>query len=147
MSGDHPVTGFRPEKIPVAEFPYPPGSGVTGSAGAWSTVIDRDGFVFLACCAAHERAGTASGYYAQRDKGRILGSYEPLGSSPADDCGRDREVIPLTEADVGTVLDCGDEVTRANIPCEWHEERYGYARPDCGDCRFGVPAVYHECGD
>ena len=138
---------FNPEKIPVAEFPHPAGAGVTGSFGVVSTVIDRDGFVFLACCAAHERARTASGYYAARDKGRVLGEYEALGSPPPDDCGRDAPVAEWQESDVGTVLGCGCEVGHFSFPCEWHEEEYGVAQADCGDCRFGVPAVLHECGE
>jgi hypothetical protein len=141
------ASDFHPEKIPVAEFPYAPGTGVTGSFGVLSTVIDRDGFAFLACCAAHERAGTASGYYAQRDKGRILGRDEAATSPPPDDCGRDEPVTEWQESDVGTVLPCGCEVGHFNLPCEWHQEQYGVARPDCGDCRFGVPAVLHECGE
>jgi len=61
-------------------------------------------------------------------------------------------MIPLTEADVGTVLECGCTVTRANIPCGdacdgTDDEGLGHDYPDtgCGDCRFGVPAVYHGC--
>ena len=59
----------------------------------------------------------------------------------------------LTGADVGTTLDCGCEVTRTNIPCgqiDWDDEAeyavFGHDYPDtgCGDCRFGVPAVYHD---
>lgn len=139
------ASDFRPEKIPMAEFPHPAASAVRGSTGTLWTVVDRGGYSFVACCAAHERAGTASGFYPQRDQGRILGEWEPVSAAPADDCGRDTELVPLTESDVGTTLPCGDEVTRANIPCGYHAERYGVAQPDCPDCEFGVPAVYHEC--
>lgn len=138
---------FNPEKVPVSGFPHPPGAGVAGPAGALSTVTDRNGFAFLACCATHERAGTASGYYPQRDKGRLLGQYEATTTPPPSDCGRDELVTEWQESDVGTVLGCGCEVGRFNFPCEWHAKRYGVAQPDCGDCRFGVPAVLHECGE
>jgi hypothetical protein len=137
---------FHPEKIPVADFPSPPGSGIRGGLGTLFAVVDRDGFIFLACCARHAAEGTATGWWAQREHGRILGNYEPAGDAPAD-CGRDTEPVPLTESDVGTPLDCGCMVTRANIPCGWHEKQYGVSRPDCGACQFGVPAVYHECAE
>jgi len=140
---------FHPEKIPVGEYPHPAGTGVRGSFGVVSTVIDRGGFVFLACCAAHERAGIASGCYAARDKGRILGKEEPLGCAPPDDCGRDdpREAAEWQESDIGTVLPCGCEVGHYAFACEYHGQRYGAAQAGCGDCRFGVPAVWHRCGE
>lgn len=62
----------------------------------------------------------------------------------------DDDAYELTEADVGTVLDCGCEVTRANFGCggEYDDDGYqvGHDYPDtgCGECRFGVPAVYHD---
>ncbi len=68
---------------------------------------------------------------------------------PVDDT-EDADDGLLTEADVGTALDCGCVVTRANIPCggDYDDEGYqiGHDYPDtgCGDCRFGVPAVYHD---
>lgn len=137
---------FHPEKIPVAEFPFPPGSGVDGGMGAHSIVIDRNGLAFLACCAAHEQAGIASGYYPVRDKDRICGAYEALDGPPAD-CGRDDPRAEWQESEVGTVLGCGCEVGRHNFPCTYHGQRYGVARPDCGDCRFGVPSIWHKCGE
>lgn len=139
------ASDFRPEKIPVTEFPHAAGSGVRGWSGMTATVIDRGGDVFLACCAAHERAGTASGFYPQRSNGRILSSFEARGLPP-DDCGRDKEPVPLTGADVGTILSCGCEVIRGNLACDYHAERWGPAQPDCGDCDFGVPLAYHDCG-
>ena len=62
----------------------------------------------------------------------------------------DDEPREFTEADVGTILDCGCEVTRANIPCGVEDDddgiRWGHDYPDtgCDECRFGVPAVYHD---
>lgn len=66
------MTTFNPEKIPTAEYPHPVGAVLLGTGGL-STVIDRDGTAFLACCQAHEDAGKAFGYYPQRDNGRLLG--------------------------------------------------------------------------
>lgn len=67
-----------------------------------------------------------------------------------DETDDDYEPGELTEADVGTVLDCGCIVTRANIPCgggyddEGYQNGHDYPDTGCGDCRFGVPAVYHD---
>lgn len=141
------IGDFHPEKIPVAEFPHPPGSVVRAPGSSLrSVVIDRDGFAFLACCTAHERYGTASGYNPCRDNGRILGGYERCGGALGD-CGRDRPAVSLTDDDVGTTLPCGCEAGRANWPCAYHGEQLGVAQPDCGDCEFGVPAVWHKCGE
>ena len=47
------------------------------------------------------------------------------------------------KSDIGTVLECGCEVEHHDIGCEDHD----YPDTGCGDCRFGVPAVLHECQD
>lgn len=139
------ATDFSPENIPVGEFPFPVGSTVRLGLGLLCAVVDRDGFVFLACCTDHERAGTASGWHPQRDKGRILGEHAATDYPELVNCGRDAKVVPLEESDVGTVLDCGCEVERGSVPCGYHADAYGVAQADCGDCEFGVPLVYHEC--
>jgi hypothetical protein len=79
--------GFSPEKIPVGEFPFPPGAAVLGSLGSLYTVVDRDGFAFLACCAAHDREGKASGWYPQAEHGRMLAELEAAGGAAPDHCG------------------------------------------------------------
>ena len=135
---------FHPENIPVADFPFPVGSAVRGSLGSLYAVADRGGFAFVACCLTHERAGSASGWHPQRNAGRMLGEWEAIPGPAPEDCGRDWEPVPLTDSDVGTTLACGCEVIRGNLACDYHAERYGPAQPDCGDCRFGVPVVYHE---
>lgn len=66
------MTAFTPEKIPTAEFPFPPGAAVRGGLGSLYIVIDRDGWAFLACCQPCETAGLASGWYPQQDGGRFL---------------------------------------------------------------------------
>lgn len=137
---------FHPENIPVGEFPFPPGTTVRANGGGFYTVADRNGSAYLACCTTHERAGTASGWYPQRDRGRTLGEFTDDGGWPElEDCGRDAKVRPLTPDDVGTALGCGCVVELGNLPCEYHASKYGVARPDCGDCEFGIPLVYHEC--
>ncbi len=136
------IADFKPESIPVTEFPHPPGAVIGDTV--WHVVIDRDGFAFLACCMSHERAGKASGYYPQRNAGRILGTFERLDMPTLEDCGFGRKYVPLTEDDVDTALSCGCVVELGNVACERHDG--DPARPDCGDCRFGVPVVYHECG-
>lgn len=73
------MTEFNPEKIPTADYPHPVGTVVLGTGGL-STVVDRDGTTFLACCQEHESAGVASGYYPQRENGRLLGlGHEAAG--------------------------------------------------------------------
>lgn len=57
------------------------------------------------------------------------------------------EITPFTDDDIGTVLDCGCTVARIGIPCARCAREYGPAQPDCGDCRFGVPGLYHRCED
>ena len=79
---------FNPEKIRIEDFPYPPGSAVEGSFFARYTVVDRDGFAFLACCTYHERAGIASGWNPAADNGRMLTSLTALPRLPALTCGR-----------------------------------------------------------
>lgn len=64
----------------------------------------------------------------------------------------DDEPREFTESDVGTVLGCGCEVTCANFPCgdylgddeDGYSQGHDYPDTGCGDCRFGVPAVYHD---
>ena len=55
---------------------------------------------------------------------------------------------------IGDILDCGCEVVPVTIPCGWQYEGtddegmgHDYADTGCGDCQFGVPGVYHECGE
>lgn len=79
------MDSFNPVKIPTAEYPHPVGTVMRGSMGSLSTVIDRDGYAFLACCTAHEAEGRASGYYPQADDGRVLDRSEPAGI-PSYDC-------------------------------------------------------------
>lgn len=73
------MTNFQPVKVAVSAYPHPVGAIVRGSMGSLSTVVDRDGFVFLACCAEHESQGVASGYYVQAEGERILGRSELAG--------------------------------------------------------------------
>ena len=77
------MTGRRP-LIRVEEYPHPVGTTLCGPTGAISTVIDRDGHVFLACCAEHERQGVASGYYPQQvpGGGKSLYRHEPVQLPP-----------------------------------------------------------------
>lgn len=70
---------FNPTKTRIEDYPHPAGAIMRGSMGSLSTVIDRDGHAFLACCTAHERQGLASGYYVQSENGRILDRSEPAG--------------------------------------------------------------------
>lgn len=83
------TTDFSPQKIVIGDFPYAPGTAVQGSLYTLYTVVDRDGFAFLACCAFHERAGVASGWHPETDHGRMLGDLTSLPGAPADDCGRE----------------------------------------------------------
>lgn len=68
-----------PAKTPITAYPHPVGTIMRGSMGSLSTVVDRDGYAFLACCADHEAQGVASGYYVQSEGGRILDRSEPAG--------------------------------------------------------------------
>src|SRR4051794_26002374 len=79
---------FRPVKIPIDEFPFPVGSTVQGQFFALYTVVDRDGFAFLACCSDHERDGTASGWYPVAENGRMLARLEASALHLGPDCGR-----------------------------------------------------------
>lgn len=66
---------------------------------------------------------------------------------------REVAIAPLTESDVGTTRPCGCKVTRVSIPCGYlgNEDEdgnsLGHDYPDtgCEACRFGVPAVLHDC--
>jgi hypothetical protein len=73
------TSGFNPVKTPTTDYPHPVGTVMRGSMGSLSTVIDRDGHAFLACCITHEEQGVASGYYVQSENGRILDRSEPAG--------------------------------------------------------------------
>jgi hypothetical protein len=66
------VTTFNPQKIAIADFPFPAGTAVLGGLGSLYTVVDRDGWAFLACCPWCEEHAIASGFYAQQDGGRLL---------------------------------------------------------------------------
>jgi hypothetical protein len=74
------ATGFIPELVTIANYPHPVGTVMRGSFGSMSTVVERDGFVFLACCTEHEAKGKASGYFVQASHGRILDRSEPAGT-------------------------------------------------------------------
>ena len=78
---------FHPTKIPTSEFPYPVGSTVQGEFFALYTVVDRNGFAFLACCADHERDGTASGCYPVADKGQMLAQLQASDLHLGPNCG------------------------------------------------------------
>lgn len=69
------ATGFIPEKVRIGDYPHPAGSIVRGSGGL-HTVVDRDGWAFLACCTEHTDQGRASGYYPQISNGRHLAQIE-----------------------------------------------------------------------
>ncbi|MFJ4738758.1 hypothetical protein [Streptomyces sp. NPDC088775] len=71
------MSGFNPQKIRVIDYPHPVGTIMRGSMGSTSTVVDRGGFAFLACCITHDEQGVASGYYVQAEDGRILDRSEP----------------------------------------------------------------------
>lgn len=66
------MTEFNPQKTPIADFPFPADTAVIGSMGSLYTVVDRDGYAFLACCPWCEEHGIASGFYAQQENGRLL---------------------------------------------------------------------------
>jgi hypothetical protein len=66
------VSTFNPEKIRTTDFPWPVGTALRGGLGSLYTVVDRDGWAFLACCPWCEEHAIASGWYPQQDKGRFL---------------------------------------------------------------------------
>lgn len=76
--------GFIPEKVRTPEYPHPVGTVMRGSFGSTSTVVERNGYAFLACCTAHEAEGKASGYFVQASHGRILDRSEPAGINNYD---------------------------------------------------------------
>ncbi|MFJ8109957.1 hypothetical protein [Streptomyces sp. NPDC096132] len=76
--------GFIPERITMADYPQPVGTIMRGSFGSLAVVVERDGFVFLACCAEHEAQGNASGYFVQASHGRICDRSEPAGIADYD---------------------------------------------------------------
>jgi hypothetical protein len=78
---------FNPVKIPTNEFPFPVGSTVQGHFFALYTVVDRDGFAFLACCADHEDDGTASGWYPVTENGRMLATLDASDLPLGPNCG------------------------------------------------------------
>ncbi len=80
---------FHPEKIRIEDFPHDLGAAVEGQFFARYTVVERDGFAFLACCTFHERAGTASGFYPVTDKGRLLTRLTELPLLPEFRCYRE----------------------------------------------------------
>lgn len=89
MSTDSTTTSpFNPQKILVAEFRYVAGSTVRGTFGSLYTVVDRDGYAFLACCTDHETAGTASGWYPCTNAGRTLADFEASDADLPANCGR-----------------------------------------------------------
>jgi len=71
--------GFIPERVTLADYPQPVGTIMRGSFGSLTVVVERDGFVFLACCLEHETQGKASGYFVQASHGRICDRSEPAG--------------------------------------------------------------------
>lgn len=139
------ATDFHPVKTPTSDFPFPVGSTIRGGSGLVHVVVDRDGYAFVACCMTHEHAGTASGWHPASENGRLLSEFSFLSADSLDDCGRDSELVPLQDSDIGTVLECGCEVERGNLACDYHADKYGPAQPDCADCEFGIAVVYHEC--
>lgn len=44
---------------------------------------------------------------------------------------------------IGDTRPCGCPVEPVSVACPPHEQRWGPAQPDCGDCEFGVPGVRH----
>lgn len=78
---------FNPVKTPVANYPHPVGAIMRGSTGItlW-TVVNRDGYVFRACCPEHEEQGVASGYWIQSENGRVLDRSEPAPEIDSYDC-------------------------------------------------------------
>jgi hypothetical protein len=48
---------------------------------------------------------------------------------------------------VGDIRPCGCEVVYVSQPCEFHEQEWGYAQSDCGECEFGIPGVWHSRND
>ncbi|MGQ3551754.1 hypothetical protein [Streptomyces rochei] len=69
------ATGFIPEKVRIEDYPHPAGAIVRGSSGL-HTVVDLDGWAFLACCITHADQGRANGYYPQMSHGRHLTQVE-----------------------------------------------------------------------
>jgi hypothetical protein len=65
------MTASRLHRIPISEFPYPPGT-VVGDQCLHFVVTDREGYAFLVCCQAHHQAGTAFGYHPLRSNGLIF---------------------------------------------------------------------------
>lgn len=80
------TSGFNPVKTPITDYPHPVGTTMRGSMGSLSTVIDRDGFAFLACCVQHEGQGVVSGYYVQSENGRILDRSVPDPEADGYEC-------------------------------------------------------------
>ncbi|MFJ6559900.1 hypothetical protein ACIQMV_08465 [Streptomyces sp. NPDC091412] len=68
--------GFIPEKVRTTDYPHPVGTIVSGTSGL-HTVVDRDGWAFLACCTEHHTQGRANGYFPQVSHGRHLARVEP----------------------------------------------------------------------
>jgi len=73
------MSDFHPVKTLLADYPHPPGTVMRGSMGSLSTVVDRGGYAFLACCTVHDVQGVASGYYVMSEDGRILDRSVPAG--------------------------------------------------------------------
>ncbi|MFF1341095.1 hypothetical protein ACFVYT_24780 [Streptomyces sp. NPDC058290] len=76
MSSFDPA-GFNPQKIALADYPHPVGTILRRSMGSPLTVVDRNGYAYLACCIEHEKRGNAFGYHPQADRGQILDRSEP----------------------------------------------------------------------
>ncbi|NEA52353.1 hypothetical protein [Streptomyces sp. SID10815] len=68
--------GFIPEKVRIDDYPHPVGAIVSGTGGLL-TVVDRDGWAFLACCTQHHTEGRANGFFPQMSHGRHLAQVEP----------------------------------------------------------------------
>jgi len=80
------TSNFKPAKTPTVNYPHPVGTTMRGAMGSLSTVVDRDGFVFLACCTEHEAQGQASGYFVMSEDGRVLDHSEPEPESEGYEC-------------------------------------------------------------
>ncbi|MGH3217905.1 MAG: hypothetical protein ACRDPY_04105 [Streptosporangiaceae bacterium] len=78
---------FHPAMIPLDEFPFPVGTVVRASFGIVYTVVDRGGYTYLACCAAHEHGRRAGGFYPETQKGQMLTILEAAPDADPAVCG------------------------------------------------------------
>lgn len=45
---------------------------------------------------------------------------------------------------IGDERPCGCPVEAGAVACERDARKWGPAQPDCGECQFGVPVVWHD---